>query len=511
MPAKLAFLIFLMSIIFCMGVKAESMTREKTDILKDYNEYVEKVLQDWHIPGAAIAIVKEDKVIYAKGFGLRNVNESLPVNKETLFPIASLTKAFTATAAGALVEEGHLQWDDPVIKHLPGFRLADNYATTHVTVKDLLIHSSGLPGHDAVWFKSGLSKDEIINRIPYLKLNHAPGRCWQYNNMLYIIAGKVIEELSGIKWDDCIREKILNPLNMQNTGFLLDELQQQKDFSLPYEYKNNKIKQIPFNDLENIGPAGCMYSNVLDMSDWLIFNINKGEFQGKQVLSPVTLYQIHFPAIVRPDPVVYKEFFYTFYAPGWGITSYRGYNIIVHEGEIDGFRTHASFMPDEKTGIVILTNRASEAAGPLAYNAYDRLLGLDPIDWSNRFLEDIKKAEDYYIKQKELSKEKRVPKTRPSHTLIEYTGKYTDPGYGILEVTLDGNILKGKYNKDTFAFRHYHYDVFEAYNPEDTEEPAMKTVFNMNKDGEIYSLSMPLVPQFGDDYIEFTKLPEESD
>jgi CubicO group peptidase (beta-lactamase class C family) len=274
---------------------AVSLAQDPTISLAGYDSFVNQAIKDWEVPGVAIAIVKNGEVILAAGFGMRDVASKLPVTSKTLFAIGSCTKAFTTFVMGTLVDEGKLAWDKPVRTYAPEIQLYDRAAAELLTPRDLVTHRSGLPRHDMVWYNATLSRKEIVARLPYLEPSEPIRSKFQYNNIMFMAAGYVVDSLTGMPWEEAVRKRIFEPLEMTGSNFSVKDSQKSSDFARPYEDRDDHIVPIPFRDITNAGPAGSINSNVTDMARWLIVNSQKGKIAGKQIISPAVLADIHTP------------------------------------------------------------------------------------------------------------------------------------------------------------------------------------------------------------------------
>jgi len=490
-----------------------AMPADPKSQLKRFPEYVTKAMAEWKVPGMAVAIVKDGKVVLAEGFGLRDVKNNLKVTPRTVFAIGSSSKAFTATSLGILFDEGKLDWDKPVRDYLPTFKLWDAFASERMTPRDLVCHRSGLPRHDAMWYGSSFSRQELFDRLSFLEPNHDFRTVFQYQNLMFMTAGHLVGVLSRSTWEEFVRKRIFEPLGMTSSEFSVEEMKAGTDHSLPYGEKKDKIEEIPFRNIDAIGPAGSINSNVVDMANWVILNLNKGKFAGKSVVSEAALTQIQSPQTVVQEPIFlllsdFPELFYPSYGMGWFITSYRGHTVLHHGGNIDGFSAMVSFMPRDNMGLVILTNlNGTLLPYAVMFNIYDRLLGLDQVAWSGRFKQIIDKMKAEGEKAKKEADRDRQPNTRPSHPLEDYTGEYAHPAYGTLSVVKDADGLKAKYNGTDFALSHYHYDVFNFTDVKEPDGSAIKGTFGMDIKGSIMNLSVRLEPAVKD--IVFARLPEK--
>ena len=477
-----------------------------------YEPFVDKMILDWHVPGLAIAVVKSGQVVYAKGFGYRDVEKKLPVTPDTLFAIGSATKAFTTFTLGTLVDEGKLDWDQPVRTFLPGFQMYDPNSTASLTPRDLVTHRSGLPRHDLLWYNNhAISRKDIVERLRYLEPNEQLRAKWQYNNLMFITAGYLVEALTGKSWEDNVRERILTPLGMTHSNFSVIESQQTADYALPYredEKDPDKTVLIPFREVTNVGPAGAINSSVGDMAKWLAVHLSGGRAGDRQLIGAATLADIHAPHMVIGEVPERPELSPASYGLGWFVDGYRGHPRVEHGGNIDGFSALVTLLPQDDLGIVVLTNKdATGVPERLVRHTIDRLLKLDPIDWNG---EDLVK----HGKGKELTKEAkakkgtlRKPGTKPAHRLEEYAGDYAHPGYGALKIAVAGDHLEVTYNGITTPLEHWHYEVWSG--KEGAKDPTfenMKFQFQGDLEGNVAAVAAPFEPQVKD--IVFARKPD---
>ncbi len=467
--------------------------------LKGFREFVVKAMAEWKVPGMAVSIVKDGKVIFAEGFGLRDVKQGLKVTPHTIFPIGSCSKAFTAADVGILVDEGKVDWDEPVRTYLPDFELQDEYASGHATPRDLLSHRTGLPRHDLMWIGGQFDRRELYNRLRYLEMNKEFRSAWQYQNLMFMTAGYLVGKVDGSSWEDFTQRRILDPLAMKETNFSVALTQETADFSQPYMEIKDKVEQVPFRDITAVGPAGSIDSSVLDMAQWVLMNLNKGKSGDKQIVSEASMAEIHSPQMLIPSPIRYDEILYSSYGMGWVIEPYRGHLLVWHNGGIDGFISQVAFLPRENAGLVILSN-LNETPLPVivSHNIVDRLLGLDQVDWNKRAKDGIAKAKAEDEKaQKEEDKDRKL-NTQLSHPLADYVGDYENPGYGTVSVVKDGDGLKLKTPLLEGPLSHYHYDVFELKALLLGSEQKSKVAFATDLKGHIASLSVQMEPSARD-------------
>ena len=487
------FAIFLV-LAFCLSpVLSAPKKTEKPVNLKGFGEFIAKTMAEWKVPGMAISIVKDGKVIYAEGFGFRDVKNGLKVSPHTLFAIGSCSKAFTAADMGILVDEGKVDWDAPVRTYLPSFKLFDNTATEHMTPRDLLCHRSGLPRHDLMWLGGDFSRKELFDRLQYLEPNKDFRAVWQYQNLMFMTAGLLVGEASKMTWEDFTLKRIMEPLGMKASNFSVIVSQKAADFSYPYMEIKDKVEQIPFRNIDAIGPAGSINSNVLDMANWVMLNLNKGKFGDKQIVSEAAMGQIHSPQMVVQQPIQYDEILYPSYGMGWLVAPYRGHLLLEHGGGIDGFIAMVALMPRDNFGVVILSNLNGNGVPSIVlYNIIDRLLGLDQIDWNKRVRDQISKAKAEAEKQNKEEDKERKLNTKPSHPLEDYAGDYENPAYGTISVVKDGDAIKMKTSIFESPLAHYHYDIFQLNTEVLGQEVKQKVAFATDLKGNISSLSVQL-------------------
>lgn len=515
MKSALKFL-FLLPLVLRAGIfdwfESCSPKAEKAkEVLQAYEPEIERMLKENRVPGVAIGVIVDGHLIYAKGFGYRDMGKKLPVTKDTVFAIGSCTKAFTSFTMGTLVDEGLIHWDSPVIDALAEFRLWDQYATTNVTIRDLLTHRTGMPRHEFVWYNAKMSKEEMLKRIRYLQPSSEIRERYQYGNLMYFTTGLAMERLSGKSWEELVKERVLEPLGMKHTNFSIETTQKGKNFAKPYVEKHGKLKEIPFRNLSLIGPAGGINANIEDMMKWIQMLLDDGVYQGKTLISPTTLQEIQAPQVIVPGAPETKESLLYAYAMGWGVLSYRGHYFITHDGVSDGFTTTAGILPAEKLGIVVLSNKnMTSFSRYLSLEIIDRILGLPNANWLQNALDNLKKNQDREKQEEREESLLRKKGTHPSHPLEEYEGIYEHPGYGQLKIELVGGKLEANYNDLIFVLDHWHYDVFSVC--EEKQDMVVsfegaKFTFCNDARGDIGEVRVPFEPSADD--IIFEKKAEE--
>jgi CubicO group peptidase (beta-lactamase class C family) len=479
---------------------------ELQEKLRRIRDFVDSTKVYWKVPGASLAIVKDGEVIFADGIGYRDVKDSLPVTSQTLFAIGSSTKAFTTMALGILADEGLVEWDKPVRTYLPDFELYDEYSSEHLTPRDLVTHRSGLPRHDLMWYNSDFTREQLYHRLRYLEPNKEPRTTFQYQNLMFMTAGYLVGQVSGSTWEDFVGTRIFKPLGMINSNFSVLESQKSSDYALPYDVVDDTLKQIPFREINSMGPAGSINSCADDMAKWLLLHLNKGKVGDEQIVSEANLSQMHAPQIVLGSESRYDERLLASYGMGWFIEAYRGHLLNHHGGNIDGFSAQEALLPNENIGVSVLTNlNGNPLPDIVAFYVIDELLDLEPIEWQarSRVLKETAEAATDTAKAEVVD---HVKGTKPSHKLEEFVGDYENPGYGIISVNMDGKKLKAVYNKINLPLEHWHYDVFKAEAKDVPGEPKLMFTFLTNVIGDIDRLRVPM--DVSVDEIEFTRRPE---
>jgi CubicO group peptidase (beta-lactamase class C family) len=445
--------------------------------LRGLDAYVEQAMRDWHVPGLALAVVKDDSVVYMRGFGTRTVGRDEPVDAHTSFAIASTTKAFTSMAAAMLVDEGKLRWDDPVSLHVPGFYVsAAPELSGALTVRDLLSHRTGLPTADLLWYASGSRSDDILRRMRYVRPFAEPRARYMYNNNAYMIAGMVIEHASGMPWADFVRTRILQPLGMNETLTGFSGLDARGNVATPHVELRDTVRAIEYLDFDNIGPAGSMNSSVHDMAKWIRLQLASGVLPGgERMVSQRQHAEMLSPQFIIPQAQFYPAARlarpnFTAYGLGWFMQDYRGRKLAMHTGSIDGMSALLAMVPEERLGMVVYLNLDhAELRHALMYRVIDAFLGGEPRDWSTELRAVYAPTAEQERAANAAAESRRVAGTRPSLPLEAYAGTFADPDSlhpgltiraegGRLLATLGGAGMGGA----TGEMEHWHYDVFRV-------------------------------------------------
>jgi CubicO group peptidase (beta-lactamase class C family) len=455
------------------------------------NDILGTARQFWHAPGIAAAVVRDDKIIYLNGHGVRQVGGNEPVTPDTVFAIGSCTKAFTATALALLVAEGKADWDDKVSKHMPSFRLDDALADRDVRLCDLLCHRIGLARHDLLWYRAPCSVEESVRRMAYLERGSSFRSTYEYNNLAYLAAGLAIGSIAKQPWHTFVQERLFKPLSMKDAVFTSGAARKTDNHASPHGYNaEGKIVSIPwYNDDKQIRASGSIKATARDLSQWLRMQLADGKLDGKQIVSAEALAETHTPHIPIPLSAADRaaDAMQSSYALGWHITEYRGHAVHWHGGAVDGFRAEIVLLPRKKLGLVVLTNLEEMGIVRAASrNLLDSLLGLEKKDWNGYFDAERKKAKEA---EKERLRKRLAGRIRGTKAkdLDLYVGTYFEPAYGTLKIarTKDGLVLS--WSSFVLPLTHFHYDTFLT--PKTLHLPAelraTPAVFEMDENAEM--------------------------
>lgn len=430
----------------------------------DVRTHTEAALKAWAVPGAAVAVVEPDRVLHIGGYGLRELGKPDPITPHTTFQIASTTKAFTSAAVAMLVDEGRMSFDDPVRKHLDFFRLADPHADSLVTLRDLLSHRTGLPRHDTLWVRTGLSRDELLRRIGLARPTETFRAKYQYQNLMFTAAAEAVGRASGLGWDAFLAQRIFAPLGMKDSASLYSDMIRHHDMAMPHV----KDKPNPWGNYDNIGGAGAIASSVHDLARWLRLQLGGGVFEGRRLISEAALAETHAPQMVNhlisPTRELQPDFTQTTYAMGWTINHYRGEMLVMHAGVLNGFRALITMVPRRKLGFVVLANQnGTNLPEALTNTLLDDYLGLEKKrDWNAHMLAVTRANEQKTEQQKRDREAARKRDTRPSLPLDAYIGLYREPAYGDVRISLLDGVLRLEWLRLKTELTHWHLDTFLA-------------------------------------------------
>lgn len=475
---------------------ALAQKRAAKDPLAGYDEYVTAAMKQWKVPGLAIAIVRGDSVIAARGYGVRTVGGTDPVDAQTMFAIGSASKAFTGATLEMLADEGKLSFDGRVTDYLPWFEMYDPWVTREIRVRDLLLHRSGMSRGDNIWYATTNSREDIVRSIRRLKPSTSFRTRFQYQNLMFITAGEVGHAITGQSWDDLVKTRIFNPLGMVSSNTSVKDLAGRPNVASPHAELDGQVKAIPYRNIDNAGAAGSINSNALDMARWLRLWVNNGAFEGKRILSEAMVREATTPQFTVDDPDMIARLLsprFLGYGYGWFVEDFRGQRWVNHGGNIDGMAAMVGFLPESRIGMVILTNmNQSDVTLPLMANAFDRLLGISPAKDYNSDYYAAEQA-DQARRRAAAKPPVRVEGTRPSLPLEAYAGTYRESFMGTATVRYTDGKLTIQYDASpiTGTLEHFHFDSFVA-TMNDAIMGKMPVTFRVGANGKVAGMTFPL-------------------
>jgi CubicO group peptidase (beta-lactamase class C family) len=485
----------------------------------DMDEYAARVLKTFAVPGLSVGIVKDGKLVFAKGYGVRKLGESAPVDENTLFPIGSNTKAFTSALLASLVDAGKLSWDDPVYQRLPGFQMYDPYVSHEMTIRDLLTHRSGMglgEGDLLFWPTTTYTRDEIIYRLRFMKPASSFRSRFAYDNLMYIAAGQIIPAVTGVTWESYLRTEVLDPLGMKTTTLSVAALKASANHAYPHARVDGVLRTIDFVSLDNAAPAGAINSSVSEMAKWVQLQLNRGEFPGGngRLFSAAQSNEMWTPQTILPNrefpgSLAHLKSGFAAYGLGWGLREYQGRQLVEHTGGVAGFVSRVMLVAEQNLGVVILTNAESGGAfDSILYHVLDHYLGAAKTDWVAVF----KSAEDQrfgqaasFMKDQDAQ---HPADSKPTLALEKYAGVYQDAWYGPSTIRQQNGGLVFTLDHTPAAIgdlQYWQYDTFKAHWRDRTMEDAFLT-FTLKPDGSIDHFTMKAVSPLADFSFDYQDL-----
>ena len=469
----------------------------QTELPKNFEAWIENYRQEWKIPGMAVGIVKDGKIIYAKGFGEKKLGSGEKVDENTVFGIASASKNMTAAALAVLVDEGKINWDDKITQHIPWFQMKDPWITNELTIRDALIHRSGLGRilGNRLQFMTNSSRDEVLFQVRYMDLEKPFRTSYVYSNVMYSLAGQIIEYVDGRTWDEFLQDRFFKPMGMKSTTTSITELKEGQNLAFPHQEIDGEIVTIQRRNWDNAGPAAGVNSSVIDMSKWLMLQLGEsGKFDGKTYVSEEQMNEIHKPQLGIPPRNSKSP--QMSYGLGWHITDYKGYRVLDHGGATDGFNTAMYLFPELDLGIIVFVNTFSGFGNAVAYQVADHFIdGKNEVDWGERYLTNYRNAYERASTERQKIHDARMKNTQPTLNLDAYVGKYKSEAYGEVEVKKNGNqlVLHFWENEGLEAkLEHWHFDTFRAiWKNKAQREEFMQ--FHLGKDGKVEALDFEFV------------------
>jgi CubicO group peptidase (beta-lactamase class C family) len=478
----------------------------------DLDRYITRVLETFQVPGVSVAIVRDGRVLLARGYGVRTLGDTTRVDARTRFGIASNSKAFTATALGMLVDSGKLEWDAPVVRYLPQFALSDPWVTSQLTVRDLLVHRSGLGlgAGDLLWWPaSTYTRKEIMHRLRYVPLETSFRSAYAYDNVLYTVAGEVIETVSGLTWEQFIEQRILQPLGMTNSSSRHSDAAASGNIATTHAMVDGRLQAVKPMTSDNTNPAGGINSGAEDMARWMMAQLDSGrtgttrlwsERVQRNLWTGVTPMGVGRP--VGPFAAVTPQF--RLYALGFDVQDYRGVKIATHTGGLPGYLSEVTFIPSRKVGVAVLTNQESSAAfSSITYRVLDHMLGAGATDWRAVFDSATRAAAAQDGAVRTTASVSRDSASRPSRPLERYAGTFTDAWYGDVRVTHEGGALRMQFVPTPELrgrLEHWQYDTFVVRWDDRALRADAFVTFQLAPDGTVESARMAPF----NDYVDFS-------
>ena len=504
-----------------------------TAALLGLDRFIDEVREAWGYVGVAVAIVRGDELLYAQGFGAREIGKPARVDAHTLFQVGSTTKAFTAAALGILVDEGKVRWDDRIIDHLPGFLLQDPWLTRQLTIRDALAHRSGIPV-SFYPFLSIMGSEEAVRQLKHCAPQGPFRDSFVYNNLMYEVAGQIVKAASGMTWGELVKRRLFDRLQMKRSATssyeLWDDehiarcifgaapagcpdvsLARDANVAMPHLFNaEGSIVPLAWQSYDVASAAGTIVSSATEMAQWLILNLNEGRYQGERVLRPETVRELHRTQNLHAGE---GEFLFPLdestegYAMGWWRAKYRGRTHLAHSGGIIGFPAYMALMPEEQLGLVVLANGPKVAYSSyvleymfhkaLAFSIFDRLLQAPPRDWSHELLRRMRRTQELAVEEEKTREQARRHGTAPSLALEQYVGAYEDTRgkSGPVSVGLrEGQLTLSFVGQGAYAavLQHWHQDVFRLRSAAHVPDVlgALFASFTLGSNGSVSAMSI---------------------
>lgn len=463
--------------------------------LKGLDAYIENAMAAYKLPGLSIAVVKDGKVIYQNGFGVKDITTGEKVDENTVFAIASLSKAFTAASVGMLVDEGKLDWDDRVNEHLPTLKLHDDYISSQLTVRDLLCHRSGLRTFDGdlLWYGTDYSRAEILNRIRHLPVQYDFRARFGYQNIMFIAAGELAPQVTSLSWDNFVKKRIFQPLGMTNSYTSISQFPKDVNLAMPH-VKGAKDRLLNY---DNSGGAAAINSSVVDLSKWMNMWLAKGQVDGKTLLKEGTIntiFRTH-TNLGTSSFDAQNQTHFKGYGLGWFLMDYKGVKVVHHGGGLPGYISKLALVPEQNLGIIVLSNGETSLPAALMYTVIDVVNGRSDQDWAKRYLEFAERGEKRNAEALETRNSQRQEGTKASVDSDKLVGSYTDKMYGNANVSINGKQLhltlepaKNLFHGDLI---HWHHNTYQV-KLEDRFLPPGYVTFEFDSNGEVSGLQIDL-------------------
>jgi CubicO group peptidase (beta-lactamase class C family) len=480
------------------------------------NDLATRAMERFDTPGIAIGVLKDDEIVYAAGHGVRDIGAADPIDADTIFQIASLTKAFTTAALGILLDDGKLQWDDRVIDYVPEFRMYDAWVTREFTIRDLLTHRSGLglgAGDLLFWPNQDSTTEDVLKAMRYLKPETSFRTAYAYDNLLYVIAGEVVTRISGMPWADFVEQRIMQPLGMDDCRALPSRVTERENRATPHMLVNGKLETTLFSGGGVTAAAGAVNCNVTGLLKWAAMHLADGALpDGSRLISEETHADLWKPVTLTGVDKIHREHSRTHfraYALGWGLQDYFGYLQVSHSGGLQGMTTHITFLPEKDLAVIVLTNQFERAYQAVADGIMSAYIVDEPEDWIDIFGQSGTDRTADAEREVEEAFANRDADSRPSLPLSAYAGTYTDDWYGDVTVTKVGDELIMHFTRSELmigSLEHFQYDTFVARWRDRSLLADAYATFSLGADGQVESIKMRWVSPLTDFSYDFHHL-----
>jgi CubicO group peptidase (beta-lactamase class C family) len=435
--------------------------------LAGLDAWIEQEMEQWRIPGMAVGVVHDDSLVYARGFGVLGLEDPRPVDENTLFGVASTTKAMTAGALALLVDEGRLHWDDPVVQHLPEFELADPWVTRNVTIRDLLTHQVGVGRMtgNRIRYLPARTRAEVIYRMRYHEPEAQFRSAYVYSNVMYMVAGEVVRAVSGMSWDDFLVSRLFQPLGMTRSNTTIDAIAEGENAALPHQEIEGTVVPIARRNWDVVAASAAVNTSIRDMAQWMRVHLGEpGVYDGRRIFSDSVMREMH-AAQVALGGSSFQDGGSRAYGLGWSLSDHRGRAIAQHSGATDGMNTTLVLMPSENVGVIVMTNTFNFLMNAVAYRVLDAHLGIDDTDWGQLYRAGYERAYARAQARRDSIHEARIPGTATTLGLDAYAGAYVDSLYADAEVRREGDRLVLQFWGDPEMIadlEHWHHDTFRV-------------------------------------------------
>lgn len=509
---------FTAAAVFALLVAAPAVAQTDPAPIAGLGDHIEQARELWKVPGVAVAVVKDQQLVFARGFGVRDLEKGGQVDADTLFAIGSNTKAFTATAIGQLVQAGRISWDDPVLLYLPAFQMYDPVVTRKITIRDLLSHRAGLGTFqgDLMSFGSIYDRAQIMERIRFIEPAYDFRTGYGYSNLMFLVAGEIIPRVTDMSWDEFIEQQFFEPLGMDRSSTGAEAFETTANVATPHGLDGDAVVPIPHDRTDSIAPAGSIVSSANDMARWLLLQTGNGSYAGEQLVDPPVIAETRKPhnllQVSAPGKEINPWTNFSTYGLGWSVSDYRGRLMVSHGGGLNGMISFVGMLPEEGLGVVVLTNFDTHGmTRSVVYRVFDAYLGADSVDWLQRYGDAMQQFVDGRALAKTARSEARIQNTSPSLPIESYAGRYQSAVYGGAVITLDDGVLvldPKAHPEITGRLEHWQHDTFLCTWSDRVWDQSL-VFFDLDDTGKVAQFRFTVRPDWLDtlEYV-FVKQPD---